>query len=49
MLGKAASKEGKNWDELLPYLLFENREVLKPLWAFPPSNWYAADEARWIS
>ena len=38
MLGKAASKEGKNWDELLPYLLFAYREVPKPLWAFPPSN-----------
>ena len=36
MLKKAASKEGKDWDRLLPYLLFSYREVPQASTGFSP-------------
>ena len=36
MLRKTASTEGKNWDELLPYLLFAYREVPQASTGFSP-------------
>ena len=36
MLRKTANKEGKNWDELLPYLLFAYREVPQASTGFSP-------------
>ena len=36
MLKNAANKEGKNWDELLPYLLFAYREVPQASTGFSP-------------
>ena len=36
MLQKAASAEGKNWDDLLPYLLFAYREVPQASTGFSP-------------
>ena len=36
MLKKTANKEGKNWDELLPYLLFAYREVPQASTGFSP-------------
>ena len=36
MLRKAATQEGKDWDKLLPYLLFAYREVLQLSTGFSP-------------
>ena len=36
MLKKVANKEGKNWDELLPYLLFAYRKVPQASTGFSP-------------
>ena len=36
ILRKTASKDGKNWDELLPYLLFAYREVPQASTGFSP-------------
>lgn len=36
MLRKVANREGKNWDELLPYLLFAYREVPQASTGFSP-------------
>jgi transposase InsO family protein len=36
MLRKAANEEGKNWDQLLPYLLFAYREVPQASTGFSP-------------
>ena len=36
MLKKTASEEGKDWDRLIPYLLFAYREVLQESTGFSP-------------
>ena len=45
MLKKAATEEGKDWDKLVPYLLFAYREErsLKPLLDFHLLN-YSMEE-----
>lgn len=35
MLSKAIDKDGRNWDQLLPYLLFAVREVPQSSTGFP--------------
>ena len=36
MLRKAATTEGKDWDKMIPYLLFAYREVLQASTGFSP-------------
>ena len=39
MLRKAATEEGKDWDKLVPYLLFAYREVPQGSTGFSPFLW----------
>ena len=38
LLRKSATKDGKDWDKLLPYLLFAYREAPQESTDFPPLN-----------
>ena len=46
MLRKAANKESKNWDELLPYLLFAYREIPQASTGFSPFEMLYGQPAR---
>ena len=46
MLRKLVSKEGKNWDRLLPYVLFAYREVPQSTTGFSPFELLYGREVR---